>query len=147
MLRGAIALAWADHKLEENEKAQIMRFIERNIHLSDVQRRALEGDVQKPAALADIWPHISEKQDRAHLINIAPLIFQSDTIFCDAEQAVYDRMYADHMATIDTHGLEAEVQQMAKEMRQKITMRESIDAEVRAKNPIGRLLTYLEYIF
>ncbi len=108
MWRGAIALAWADRGIDEGEKKRLLEYFKNNIYLSDSQRVQLVKDMDQKIELADVWGSITNTQDRAHLIDIAPSLFATHGSPTRREKAVYDKMYADQMATINTKELESE---------------------------------------
>ena len=108
MWRGAIALAWANRKLEDGEKQRLIGYFKNNIYLSDDQRAQLIKDLDQQIELKDVWPSITDTHDRAHLIDIAPSLFASHGGPTPEEKALLARMTADQMATIDTNELEKE---------------------------------------
>ena len=108
MWRAAIALTWVDRDMHEAEKARLLQYFKDNIYLNDSQRALLAADLDSPVAVQDVWSAITDTQDRAHLIDIAPSLFATHGAPTPAEKAVYDKMVADQMATIDTKALQAE---------------------------------------
>jgi hypothetical protein len=109
MWRGAIALTWVDRDMHDTERARLLQYFSDNIYLTDTQRAQLVADLDQPIALQDVWDAITNPQDRAHLIDIAPSLFATHGAPTPAEKAVYDKMMADQMATIDTNALEGEL--------------------------------------
>ncbi len=109
MWRGAIALTWVDRDMHEAEKARLLQFFSDNIYLSDSQRAQLVADLDRPIAVQDVWGAITDTHDRAHLIDIAPSLFGTHGAPTPAEKAVYDKLVADQMATIDTKALEGDL--------------------------------------
>jgi hypothetical protein len=112
MWRGAIALTWIDRSMHEAEKIRLLQYFNDNIYLTDTQRAQLVADLERPIAVQDVWGDITNTQDRAHLIDIAPSLFTTHGTPTPAEKAVYDKMMADQMATIDTNALETDLQAM-----------------------------------
>src|SRR5687768_2120949 len=121
MLRSAIALAWADHQMHEEEKSQLLNYFTHNIHLSESQRAKLAGDINQKIKLEEVWNDITDKHDRAHLINIATIIFWKDGAFSHSEQEVYNKIYNDHIATLDIKKHMEEERAFAIETRKKWT--------------------------
>jgi len=109
MWRGAIALAWTDGKLDEGEKARLLEYFKDNIYLSDTQRAQLVKDLDRPAQLKDVWNDITDKEDRAHLIDIAPDIFWGGGNYSPAEHEVYNKMFSDQMGTVDIQKIKEDV--------------------------------------
>lgn len=110
MLEAAIALAHADGRLEDGERAQLRHFVKGHAALTDAQREELFDKIAHPVTLDDVWSRISDLHDRAHLINIANSIFWSDGLMCHDEQEVLQRIHDAHLATID---VEAELKAVA----------------------------------
>src|ERR1700744_4443906 len=75
MWRGAIALLWVNQEIDEKEKQRLIQYFKDNICLTDAQRDQLIKDMEKPVSLQDVWGKITDTQDRAHLIDIAPTLF------------------------------------------------------------------------
>jgi hypothetical protein len=109
MWRSAIALAWANGTLDEGEKALLLQYFKDNIYLTDAQRAQLIKDMEHKIELGDVWGSISDAQDRAHLIDIAPSLFSKHGTPTPEERALYDKMFADQMATVDTKKLQQEI--------------------------------------
>ncbi len=75
MFRAAIALAWADHSLSDEEKNRLITYMDNNKELSEPQRDQLKNDLTQPVNMDDVWPKITEVRDRVHVLNIADAIF------------------------------------------------------------------------
>ena len=141
MFRGAIALAWADHRLDEEEQERILVYIENNRHLSDAQRTQLKQDLLQPVKLDDVWPEITDVHDRAHLINIADAIFWEDGELCHTEKEVYDKIRAAHIATLDVDFIREDIADYRKELA---VSRKAFEMELdEMRSPLGRMLHYL----
>lgn len=143
MFRGAIALAWADGALDPQEIGQLETFIRNNIHLSDAQKRQLLADIQSHVRLEDVWGAITDKHDRAHLINIADLIFWKDGAFCHNEREVYEKIQADHLKNLDTDTLEKDLSALAQQARTQWAKDEREMVED-FKMPYSKAFYYLE---
>ncbi|TAE79550.1 MAG: hypothetical protein EAZ74_06370 [Alphaproteobacteria bacterium] len=142
MFHGAIALAWHDSILAQQEQQQLHTLIEKNIKLSSQQKQELAAGITQPLSLTDIWSRITDPLDRAHLINISMLIFWNDGDYCDHEERAYDFMYEQHHETLDIAGLRAEIASMANESRARIEREES-DRYYAMSIP-ARILAYVE---
>lgn len=140
--RGAIALAWADQQLDEDEKSKLLEYIVGYLYFSEAQRAMLVQDVSQGVRIVDVWPHITDKQDRAHLINIAPVIFWRDEVFCQAEQDVYNTIFAEHMATLDVAATMADLRAMAVSDRSEWAQEEK--ELVSRLSLAGRIIHYFE---
>ncbi len=117
MFRGAIALAWADGVMIDSEKARLESFFENNLSLSPSQKTLLIGDIAHPIALEDVWAMITDPLDRAHLIDIAPVILRADDDYAEIEQRSYADIYARHMASLDQNAIERDVVDLANRLR------------------------------
>jgi hypothetical protein len=106
MWRGAIALTWVERDMHASERARLLQYLRDNVVLDDSQRAQLASDLDHPIEVKDVWGAITDTHDRAHLIEIAPSLFATHGAPTPAEQAVYDTMMADQMATIDMKALE-----------------------------------------
>ena len=125
MYEGIVALAWADHELDVAEKEKLHELINQNPHFTDEQRAKLHLDVDNHAMLADIWPRITEKRDKAHLLNIASVVFLKDGKYCADEKELYDTFLAKHLATLDSESMMSEIREMAIAMRDKLELEEA----------------------
>ena len=112
MYEGMIALAWLDHTLDPSEKEELHNLIDWNINLSDQQREQLHKDVDVKIRIEDVWPRITDKQDRAHLLNIAINIFNQDGEYCALEQSAFNLMREAHISTINIAALQQDIAQL-----------------------------------
>lgn len=113
MLRGLIALVWADNKLVAEERIRIETYINYHLHLLPEQRAQLLAELESGLAMKDIWPSITDAQDRAELLDLASALFHADGARCDAEKALYEELLSLHLKTLDVTHIEAEIKQMA----------------------------------
>lgn len=142
VFRAAIALAWADHELHKEEQDRILVFIEKNEELSDAQRERLKQDLQQPINMDDVWPEITDKLDRAHVINIADTIFWEDGELCHSEKEVYEKIKSKHMATLDMDFIREDIANCRKELA---ASRQQFEQELHEmRGPFGRMMHYLE---
>ena len=109
MFRAAIALVWADGELADAERIKLTHFINHNTSLSAEQKAQLIKDMENRIHLDDIWGEITEMDDRAYVINIAETLFNADGHYSSDEKALYDRMFNQHMKTVDTTKLKDEM--------------------------------------
>jgi len=109
MWRGAIALTWANRTMDEDEKAQLLEYFKNNIYLTEAQRAQLIKDMDQKIELRDVWGSITDPQDRANLIDIAPTLFSKHGTPTAEERALYDKMFADEMAKVDNKKLQEEI--------------------------------------
>lgn len=100
MWRAAVSLAHSDQRLVAEEIALIKRYSE-NFGFSPEQRAQLEADLVSPIDIDDIFPAITDKLDRAHLINFSRLLFFTDGEFAPVEEKTWDALNDKHNTTID----------------------------------------------
>ena len=113
MYEGIISLAWADHSLHENEKAGLHQLIDANPRFTDDQRNRLHNMVNERRDLADIWERITDKYDRAYLLDTANYIFTQDGVYTEREQEIYETFLADHLESVSAEETEEKLKHMA----------------------------------
>jgi hypothetical protein len=145
MLRGAISLAWVDGTLHEEEKKRLHHFITHNITIHETQKAQLHAAIDTEEMLEDVWQEITEVQDKAHLINIATLIFWEDDTFCEAEKKMFRAMQSWHNDVLPEYETNAELAAMATIARKQ--WREEEDALRSELSFTERMLDYLSSIF
>ena len=124
MLRGAVALAWVDGQITSEEKARLLDFINGNENLSRDQRAVLHNDMVCKTELSEIWPLITDKLDRAGLIDLAQGLFLQDNEYSDKEKAAYQTIYTQHIASLEASGIESDLRALVKN-RQREDMEDS----------------------
>lgn len=117
MLQGIVELAWVDGKVTDEECARLNDFLDSTQFITDSQRDSLKArlNTKHELDIDAIWEQITNKEDRAALLDIALSIFHADGEFCDTEREVYERLRASHMASIDLNALNQDLSQMAAE--------------------------------
>jgi len=86
---GVIALAWADHELHKDEREQLNAMIDGNANFTDEQRKKLRDDVNRKIEIKDVWPRITNRQDRTWMLNAANILFKQDGGMCSSEQELF----------------------------------------------------------
>jgi len=112
---GLIALAWADHELHEDEKATLHGLIETNRYMTDEQRDRLHKAVDRRIEITEVWPRLTDVQDRARLIDMANIIFSSDGEFCELEQGAKKTIVSRHLRTLDMAAIQADFETLSAE--------------------------------
>ena len=144
MYRAAIALAWADHDLSDEEQHRLSVYMDNNKQLSDAQRTQLKQELQSPINMDDVWPDVTDVRDRAHVINIADAIFWEDGKLCHSEKEVLEKIRAAHMATLDVDAIREDVRAYRQQL---LVGREQFQQELHEmRSPLARMLHYLETI-
>jgi hypothetical protein len=110
MWRMAIVLSHSDHGLSNSEINLIHEYWE-NFDFSEPQMAQLEDDFRTPPAFDTVWPLITDKLDRAHLINFALVLFNVDGDFSYMEQVLWEKINRLHAQTIDIKKAMAEARQ------------------------------------
>ena len=144
---GVIALAWADHNLSKEEKQVFHRLADGNIYMNAYQRQTLHEKIDYKATIEEIWPRITEKQDRAFLLNLADTIFHADDEYCESEQSLYDFLHEKHMGTLDTEAVLRDISHLAMQQKaERARLHEKMEAYktyYSIPSRIGRLLSSL----
>jgi hypothetical protein len=112
MWRGVIAVAHADGKVQDEERAylkKVFQNLDRVYGLTLAQRNELDDDMLNPKSLGDILPKITEPQFRGMLIHFSEVLVWSDNEVTAEEEDVIKKLYAGQMSSIDEGKLRAEV--------------------------------------
>ncbi len=144
MWRSAVGFTYADHTLTDEERVFLHRFIKKQ-DFSEEQRTQLEKDIDNGVDVNEVITHITEQRDRAHLLNIGRALFFADDTFCENEQALYDKLHASHMASLDLETIFRDAEQEAKLMREEFAAREQLKRD--DMGPIERLADYIGNVF
>lgn len=102
MYRTAVAMAWCDGALSAEEQTLIHDQLLNHATFSDGQREQLEQDIKDGVSFDDVYQQVSEKRDRARLINFARALFHSDGTFCEAEKIVLEKLETYHQSLTDS---------------------------------------------
>lgn len=100
MWRAAVALAWVDDKVTNSEANLIHEHTERHA-FSDDQHTILDNDIKNGVKLDDVFDLITDKRDRAHLINFGRVLFHIDGDFAEIEQKIMAEISAKHAKLIN----------------------------------------------
>lgn len=119
MYEGLIALAWVDAPIHEENHKRLFDMIYDNRLLSEDQRQKLLDMLNQPVRLDDVWPRITDPQDRAYLLDYAPTIFLKDGNYSPEEKALHAEFMAKHLATLDGKLMRAELEAVAAELEAK----------------------------
>lgn len=112
LYEGLISLAWADERLDTSERLVLEDIFAQHAGLSDEQRVTLVRDVDRPRPLADIWPRMTDIQDRARFLDMADVIFKSDGEVAEAETDLYAVKLAKHLGTLDLDRITRDLDQL-----------------------------------
>ena len=116
LYEGLISLAWVDERLDPAEKIVLEDIFAQHHGLTDEQRVALTRDITTPVRLADIWPRLTDPQDRARFLDMADVIFKSDGEVDDSEADIYAVKLAKHLGTLDLDGVKRELDDLRTEL-------------------------------
>jgi hypothetical protein len=122
MWRSAIALAHSDHHLSNSEVDLINEYWQ-NYDFSDAHEKQLARDMQNGVKLEDVFPAITEKRDRAHLINFARVLFHIDGEFSELEEKIWQAIYDQHMLTVDLKAALLAARTVAEEFKEQERLR------------------------
>ncbi len=138
--RSAIALAYCDHHLSDAEQQRLHNFFQHQ-PFSDEQKAQLDSDLKHGIALEETFPLITDKLDRAHLINISRVLSFADGAYCEKEQAAFDAMMAKHLPSIDLDVAKNEAKIIGDQLE-----KDGLFAE-KKRNPIDMLADYITDFF
>lgn len=144
LYEGFVALAWADHVLTEEEQDLLHVLIDRNVYATAAQKDTLHEIVSTPVAMSDVWPRITDAQDRARLIDMAQELFVADGVKCETEAAMADQLAAWHLADVNAPAVLRELADHAKVCPQE---REAEREAMRAYRRRFSLVGYAERLF
>ncbi len=140
LYRGLIALAWADHELHPDEKDTLHSIINSHRDLTDDDRAGLNAQVDTPVALTDVWPDITNVQDRARLIDMANIIFQQDGDYCEDEEMLITRFQQKHLSSIGVERITQDLTAFtAEQAHQRVKEREDLKAWASQYGLMGRI--------
>lgn len=115
--RSAIAIAYADSKLADNERELIVSNLPVNA-LSKEQREIIDNDLANGVKLEDVFSGITDTKDRAHLINFARRLVSIDGIICEDEDSAIDyitNFHSDKLnSTVDLVAAKLQARQLNK---------------------------------
>lgn len=119
MYEGLIALAWVDAPIHEENHKRLFDMIYDNRLLSEDQRQKLLDMLNQPVRLDDVWPRITDPQDRAYLLDYAPTIFLKDGNYSPEERALHAEFMAKHLATLDGKMMHIALSAFSEELKEK----------------------------
>lgn len=102
MWRAIVALVHADGEAHPEEDS-FLRAKFQNLPFTSEQLEALNADMESPKDVDVFFEKITSPGDRSQFIYFARLLFWSDGVFQEQEQAILDRL---HVATISKVDLE-----------------------------------------
>lgn len=100
MWRCAIALVLIDSNISNSELDFIHNY-SAAFDFSDEQEKILDDDIRNPVDFYSLYPLVTERADRTHLINFALALFYADGDYSKQEQDFYDNFHNSLMKEID----------------------------------------------
>jgi len=100
MWRAVTNLAHADQRVADEEIAMMLKKLEK-LPFSEEQRQQLLKDLEKPAILSYIMPHVTDPVDRGTLVHFARLMVWSDGEFDSEEERLVALFHKNAMSQID----------------------------------------------
>jgi uncharacterized tellurite resistance protein B-like protein len=91
LLRGAIAVAYADGKLMDVERNWLRWYMER-LDISPEQEEILAHELLNGTDVYEIIPQITDKEDRMLFLNFANILFRIDGEFHPNEKRMYENI-------------------------------------------------------
>ncbi len=109
LYEGFIALAWADGALDVRERDELRALIDGNLTATPAQKAQLHAALDQPIAVEDVWPRLTEPQDRARLLDMASTLFTLDGVVCEDEQETGEAFLRRHLKSLDMDRIEQEL--------------------------------------
>lgn len=109
LYEGLIALAWTDGVFSHYEKVVIRSLINDHRDFNDNQRHLLRESLQRRTPLCDIWPRITNKQDRARFLDYADMVMKADGVVDPNEEEIYRAKLAKHLGTLDVDSIKRDL--------------------------------------
>jgi hypothetical protein len=128
MYEGLIALAWVDGPIHAENHKRLFNMFHSDSLLSEDQRQKLLDMLNQPVRLDDVWPRITDPQDRAYLLDYAPTIFLKDGNYSPEERALHAEFMAKHLTTLDGKEMRSELEAYAGELKEKRKKEECADS-------------------
>jgi uncharacterized membrane protein YebE (DUF533 family) len=124
LVKAMIALSWADGKQTDDEIALLHKLIENSKLLNDTERAELKSMMREPLDIHQIWDSLTEATHRAAVIDLALSMFHADSDYSDNERQLYEALFKNHLATLPTQDIEADISKMAAEARERLKREE-----------------------
>ena len=109
-----VALAHQDHEVTQEERDFIISKFE-YLPFSKEQEAQLEAELNEPQNAMVLFDQLDNNEQRAECIYMAHNLFASDDDYHPIERAMYDHMKEKHMSSIDTAGINEDLQSLIKE--------------------------------
>lgn len=124
MWRVMIALAHADGRVDETERAYLSRVfanMDRVYGLSDEQKKTFQSDIDNPAmqSIPDLMRYINDPAVRGQVIYFGGLLARADGVVDPREDDILKKLRADQMSSLDMEQIRGHVKEaVASEMFQ-----------------------------
>lgn len=147
MWRCVIALAHADGKVQEEERAYLARVIaglDRRHGLTPEQKQAFRQDLDQPQEIAALLPKVTDPQFRGQLIDFGRTLVWADGELTPDEDAILKKLHVDLVGNLDVDRLRDEVRtELAARGKEYAAERDKARADSRKKSPIAGALDRL----
>jgi uncharacterized tellurite resistance protein B-like protein len=104
MWRVIIAIAHADGRVQEEERAYITRIVnnmDRVYGLTAEQKAAFAADLESPQSIPDLMRYINDPAVRGQLIYFGGLLARADGVLDPREDEILKKLHADQLASLD----------------------------------------------
>lgn len=135
MWRAVFAMAHADHKVTDEEKAFMEGYLE-NVPFSDGQKSVLNLDMVEAQDVAAMFAEIINPEDRGQFFQFARELAWCDGDYNEQEQHIKDKLKALQMDDLDLSALEADLKQ-SRELSEHIREKEEDALEEKTKGLLG----------
>lgn len=119
MWRGVVAFAHADHKVEPEERKFITQYFE-SVPFSHDQQLQLLEELEDAQDLNDIFPKITEAEDRSEFILFARMMCWADGDLHHQEEEILKRMNGEIIRQIDLDNIMRQTDAAAREAHKRL---------------------------
>ncbi len=137
MWRCLVAFAYIDGKFTDEEKELLESHFE-NVAFNPKQRKIINNDFETGEVKFDeIYPLVTNKQDRMNLINIGRVLFYSDGEFSWQERDAMDKLLSDYIDGMDKDAV-------LYEAKEQLPDEELSKIHKNSDNPIKGIVDYID---
>ena len=147
MWRCVIALAHADGKVQDEERAYLTKIIDnlgRVYGLTPEQQRIFADDLAKPRKISDLLPLVTNPEHHGQLIYFGENLVWADGELSVREEAIVKKLHDDQMKSLDVEKLRAEVRrELVAHATDYAAEKKKVRAEAQKRHPVFRALDHL----
>lgn len=132
-----VALAQVDGEVEPQEKALLLDYIRANKFSKDFEAQLI-ASIDNPMDFGTCYDAITDVEDRAHVINVALVVFHADQDFEEAEKRLFNMLSDKQRQQVDYKAASAKARDYTNKYLADYTKKR--DEERKSESPIQRLV-------